>query len=170
MGRKKELVVDLEALSSRKDATKDKGEYLRLQCLWLRQTRSELTNEEIGQMTGFSKDHVNTLFRNYRQAGDFSFATDKRGGRQYGNLSVPEETAFIDDFAERARSGELVTAGTIKAAYEEKVGHRVPDSTISRLLQRHNWRKVVPYQRHPKANKEGQEAFKKTSQPPYQPH
>ena len=61
MGRRKELVIDLEALSSRIAFIKDKDEYRRLCCLWLRQIRPKLTNKEIGYATGFSEDHVKTL-------------------------------------------------------------------------------------------------------------
>ena len=58
----------------------------------------------------------------------------------------------------------LVVVGRIKAAYEAKLGREVAESTIYRMLARHGFRKIVPYQRHPKANKEVQDAFKKTFQ------
>ena len=53
--------------------------------------------------------------------------------------------------------------GEIKKAYEAKVGKEVAESTIYRLIARQGFRKIVPYKRHPKADVEEQEAFKKTS-------
>ena len=49
----------------------------------------------------------------------------------------------------------------IKKAYEQELGKSVPKSTVYRMLARHNWRKIVPRPRHPKADIEAQEAFKK---------
>lgn len=49
----------------------------------------------------------------------------------------------------------------IQHAFEEKVGREVDDSTIYRLLHRHGWRKLMPRPRHPKADPQIQEQFKK---------
>ena len=46
-----------------------------------------------------------------------------------------------------------------------KVGHEVDESTIYRLLNRHGWRKLMPRPRHPQADLQEQEEFKKTLQP-----
>jgi len=56
-----------------------------------------------------------------------------------------------------------VVAAEVKRVFEVKVGKKVTESTIYRLLARHEFRKIVPYKRHKKANAEEQEAFKKTS-------
>ena len=47
-------------------------------------------------------------------------------------------------------------------AFEQRVGHKVDDSTIYRLLGRHGWRKLMPRPRHPQADQQAQEQFKKT--------
>ena len=78
------------------------------------------------------------------------------------SLRVQEEREFLAPFFARAQSGELTTAGEIKRAFEARVGHVVPKSTIYRLLDRHGWRKLVPRPKHPQANKEAQDQFKKT--------
>ena len=49
-------------------------------------------------------------------------------------------------------------------AFEKKVGHPVARFTIYRLLERHDWRKIAPRPRHPKADSEDQDAFKKMAQ------
>lgn len=43
---------------------------------------------------------------------------------------------------------------------EKEVEHKVDESTIYRLLERHEWRKKVPRPFHPQADKEEQEQFK----------
>jgi len=79
-------------------------------------------------------------------------------------MTLDEEADLLAGFEEQSRSGKLVVTGSIKVAYEAKIGKEVAESTIYRMLERHGFRKIVPYQRHPKANKEEQEAFKKTFQ------
>ena len=90
---------------------------------------------------------------------------DKRGGRYRENMTLAEEADFLEPFIEKGKTGALAVAGEIKRVYEEKVGHTVAESTIYRLLDRHGFRKIVPYKRHKKAKTEDQEAFKKTSSP-----
>ena len=51
----------------------------------------------------------------------------------------------------------------IKLKYEAKAGKKVPRSTISRLLKRFGWRKIMPCPYHPKKNVDAQNEFKKTS-------
>jgi len=60
----------------------------------------------------------------------------------------------------------MLKVAEIQRAYEQRVGKPVAPSTIYRLLERHGWRKVVPRPRHPKTNRAGQAAFKKTAPNP----
>src|ERR1035441_10882126 len=50
----------------------------------------------------------------------------------------------------------------IKTRYETRVGHHVPDSTVYRLLARHQWRQATPRPKHLKNNPAARAAFKKT--------
>jgi transposase len=58
----------------------------------------------------------------------------------------------------------IATVAEIWQAFEKRVGHHVDDSTIYRLLNRHGWRKLMPRPRHPKADPQEQEQFKKKFQ------
>jgi hypothetical protein len=51
----------------------------------------------------------------------------------------------------------------IKHEYESRIGRKVPKSTISRLLKRHGWRKILPRPYHPQKKEKAQNEFKKTS-------
>jgi transposase len=118
--------------------------------------------EEIAKHCGVSKASVHQVISSYNRFGVAAVETSGKGGRHHDYLSVQEEGEFLSPFFARAQTGELATAGEIKQAFEARVGHTVPKSTIYRLLDRHGWRKLVPRPRHPQANKQVQEEFKKT--------
>ena len=85
------------------------------------------------------------------------------GGRRRQNMTFNEEQKLLAPFFEQAKEGGVLIVTPIKTAYEEKIGHAVAESTIYRMLARHNWRKLAPDTRHPKANPEIQEEYKKNS-------
>ena len=76
-------------------------------------------------------------------------------------MSYEEE--FLQQFYDDAVQGKVVTLREIKAAYEEKNGHKLSSfSQIYKLLHRHNWRKIKPRPKHQKrASEEAIEASKK---------
>jgi transposase len=153
---------DIEEVKTVMDSTKNKMEFQRLQSVYLADTQSNLTAEKIGEIVRLSTHRVKMIHSKYRKYGMESIK-DRRGGRYRENLTLEEETNLLSRFEEESQSGKLVVVGKIKLAYEEKVGREVAESTIYRMLARYGFRKIVPYKRHPKANKEEQEIFKKTS-------
>ncbi len=124
------------------------------------------TAEEIARHTGVSVTTVRRVIASYNREGLCSIETSGKGGRRHEYLTAEQEQEFLAPFFARGESGELVTAGEIKRAFEARVGHEVEESTIYRLLHRHGWRKLMPRPRHPKASAEEQATFKKTSRPP----
>jgi len=94
----------------------------------------------------------------------FEGGVDRRqfwGGERRRNLTEEEEAALLATFEKKAEAGGVLTVGPIQAAYELKVGHKVQDSVVYRMLKRHGWRKLVPRQKHKKANQDEQEEWKK---------
>jgi transposase len=87
------------------------------------------------------------------------------GGRRHSFMTFEEEKEFLSGFTEKARAGELVIVASISEAFEQKVGKEVPLSTITRLLDRHRWRKLEPEPRHPGEDNLRQDAFKKKDSP-----
>jgi transposase len=75
-------------------------------------------------------------------------------------LQKEEERDFLQPFFDRAAKGEIATAAQIKQEFEQRIGQEVHKTTIYRLLDRHQWRKLVPRPYNPKENKEEQEQFK----------
>ena len=85
--------------------------------------------------------------------------TPGKGGRRNEYLTWEEEQELLLPFFEHAKKGELTTAAHIKHAFEKRGGHEVDETTIYRLLERHQWRKLVPRPNHPKADQEEQGLF-----------
>lgn len=117
---------------------------------------------EIAKHCGVSPASVHQVIASYNRVGVAAVETTGKGGRRHEYLSLEEEQEFLAPFFRRAESGELTTAAQVKLAFEKQVGHEVDKSTIYRLLHRHGWHKLVPRPRHPQANQEAQEQFKKT--------
>jgi transposase len=122
--------------------------------------------EEIAVCVGVSKSLVQKIISRYNRDGIEAIEIKSCGGRHHEYLSIEEEEKFLAPFWKLASQGELTTTREIQQAYEQKVGHDVHETTIYRLIARHGWRKLLPRSRHPKADKEVQEAFKKNSPHP----
>jgi transposase len=119
--------------------------------------------QEIARQLGVSRPFVSKISSLYKRFGPQGLETIGPGGRRNDYLSKDEEASFLAPFIERARQGEIVTAKLIQQAFEQHLGHDVDESTIYRLLERHQWRKLMPRPHHPQADRDAQEAFKKTS-------
>ncbi len=119
--------------------------------------------EEIARHCGVAKATVHQLISRYNRFGISAIETKGKGGRRREHLTLEQEQQFLEPFFTRAQTGEIATTAELHRAFEERVEHPVDESMIYRLLQRHGWRKVVPRPRHPKAQEEIQEAFKKNS-------
>lgn len=119
--------------------------------------------EQIAIQLGVSRPFIAKITSLYKRFGPQGLETVGPGGRRNEYLSKDEEAAFLAPFLDRAAQGEIVTAKVIRQAFEQQVGHAVAESTIYRLLQRHQWRKVMPRPHHPESDPEAQAAFKKTS-------
>jgi len=86
------------------------------------------------------------------------------GGRRRQLLSLEEEKAFLEPWVQKAEKGGVLVVPPIHDALEKRLGHKVAESTVYRMLARHGWRKVAPDTCHPERNPEAQEDFKKNSQ------
>ena len=164
MSRIRKLEGNIEEIEIAMKTSKDIGFYRRLQCVHLGLMNPSMTTKEIAMITLYSVPNVSLIFKSYRLKG-IAGLIDMRGGRYRENLTFEEELELLQPFVEESKTGKLVVANKIKKVYEAKLGIEVPKSTIYRILDRHNFRKIVPYKRHTKADTEAQEAFKKTLPP-----
>jgi len=132
----------------------------RVQCIYFK-VKYEKNPEEIGDMVGYNKSYVKQIQAEYWKQGDSSFYLKQRGGRRRENLTIKEEKAIVDEFKKRAENAEMLEVSKIKEFYENKIGKKVPKSTVYRMLDRQDWRKIAPRPTHPKSNSETMENFKK---------
>jgi len=116
----------------------------------------------IARRLGLAVFTVRDLIEAYNRHGPVALDTPGYGQRQRAYLSLADERAFLEQFVEQSRAGQLVTIQQIKNALEHKLEHRVSHSMISRMLQRHQWRKLIPRPQHPPSSKAEQDVFKKT--------
>jgi transposase len=161
MRRRKPVSNNIEEVKVALEKTDSKTEFQRLQCVYLADTQPNQTAESIAEIVRLSTHRVKIIHMNFRKYGMDSIK-DKRGGRYREYMSIDEETEFLKQFEEKSKSGTLVVVGEIKKAYETKIGKKVAKTTIYRLLDKHGFRKIVPYKIHKKADIAEQEAFKKT--------
>jgi len=126
--------------------------------------------EEIAICVGVSKSLVQKMISRYNREGIQAIEIKSCGGRYHEYLTKEEEKRFLAPFFQQAERGHLTTTREIHLAYEERIGHQIHETTIYRLLERHGWRKLQPRSRHPKADSQAQEAFKKTLAPRFKKH
>jgi transposase len=121
------------------------------------------TSEEIARHLAVTKSFVNKTISEYNRFGPQSIETIGKGGRRNSYLTKEEEKEFVDSLIEKAKLGHIATAMDIKKSFEELIGKKVHKTTIYRMLDCNNWRKIVLLPYHPKKDEQAQETFKKTS-------
>jgi len=152
----------IDRLAERLKRAQSHSEYQRIQCVLIRATLGSSASE-IAQLLGWSTATVHVIHSRWAKEGEAIFDLRARGGRHHQHLSADEEAQVLASFLAQANAGGVLKVAEIQQAYEKRVGKSVAPSTIYRLFERHGWRKVVPRPRHPKANRAGQAALKKTS-------
>jgi transposase len=135
-------------------------EFQRFLCVWLRVER-EQTPKQIAKTLGWHVNTVRFTQQEFVRYGVEALREKSRGGRFHAAMTVEEEAEFLDEFAKRAGEGSILVVSEIRLALESRLGRKVAESTVYRLLARHGWRKVVPRPFHPKRDPEAAEAFKK---------
>ena len=115
-----------------------------------------------GQIIGRSRPTVVRLRKKFRECCAGQDSHRNWGGRRFGYMSIEEERHFLSHFLDQASQGGVLIVSEIKRAYEAAVGRKVAKTTIYRMLDRHDWRKIMPRPRHPKSDTEAREGLKKT--------
>ena len=151
----------IDALADRLKKAKGRREFQRIQCVLIRATLGS-SAAEIARLLGWSTPTVHVIHSRWSKEGDSIFDLKAKGGRRNEYLTFEEEVAFLQPFLDKAKAGGILNANEVRMAFEALAGHRVAKSTIYRLLDRQDWRKVAPRPRHPKADPAAQAAFKKT--------
>ena len=138
---------------------KDKRIEAKLKVLSLR--ADGLKSKAIGEATGYNPAYVSTIVSKYIHGGLEAIVGNHYAGN-HRNMSFQEEAALLEPFMSEAEKGQMLDTAELEKRYEEAVGHRIGSGQIYRVLQRHDWRKVMPRSKHPKkASEEVIETSKK---------
>jgi transposase len=151
-----------EELAEMLKAASNKAEYKRVEAVWLR-AELGLSSEDVGKALGWAPTSVRRVQAAYLREGAKALRGPGKGGRRNENLTVREEAELLQEFMLEASHGGIIEVGKVKTAYEARVGHVVPPSTVYRMLGRHGWRKLAPRPRHTKSDLVAQAEFKKNS-------
>lgn len=150
---------DRKIITEARKKNKDKRAEVRLHALQLRAEGKH--SKDIATEVGVSAPYVSQLAAKYFKGGIEAIAGNHYGGNRR-NMSYEEEELILKPFYEVAEKGKLVEISEIEKAYQEKVGHKISNVQIYRVLHRHGWRKIMPRSKHPKkATDEAIEASKK---------
>ena len=110
---------------------------------------SGMTQPAIQQAMDRGLTAVNRAHMSYDGGGLKGFQSKRCGGRERDYMTLAEEKALLAGFAKAAGAGEMLNIHDIKAAYEKAIGHETSNSTVYNLLDRHDWRKLMPRPFHP---------------------
>ena len=135
------------------------------QIIYSVQTNFGKKAEEIAKILGVTKNKVFKTVEKYNKNGLEWKSDTSRGGRREARctMSLDAESSFLRSIEQEALKGQIITYRQIKDRVETEIHKTVSDDYIWDLFKRHGWNKKVPRQSHPKADKEAQEAYKKTS-------
>lgn len=115
-------------------------QWRQLEVVWLKQ-RLNLSNQTIARMLNYKPQTVSFIWQKWTHDPESFFHLNRPGGRKRSYLSFEDEAKFISPFLESAQNGDNVDVKAIKEEYQSLVGREVADSTIYRLLYRHEWKK-----------------------------
>jgi transposase len=127
------------------------------------------TLEQTAALLGVGRASVPRLQRRLRSAARPGGPIRSWGGRRRGLMTVEQEQAFLEPWAEQARDAGVLVVSPLRAALAERLGRPVKASVVYRLLARHGWRKVAPDTRHPKSDPAAQAEWKKNYRKHWQP-
>lgn len=106
--------------------------------------------KEIAEKLDADKRQISRWVGQFCNNGGITGLIGKCGGRFHENMTLEEEKVFLEQFREKAESGQIVETREIKEAYDNIIGRKSSSGQIYYVLHRHDWRKVMPRSKHPK--------------------
>jgi len=120
-----------------------------------------MKESDVAKLMQVSKSTVGRVCAAYKLQGLKGLDFQYKGGNSR-KLPEAEEKRILSDLGVDAASGQFVRVSELLAKFEAASGVHYEYTAFYYLLRRHNWRKVVPRGRHPKAADEATcEAAKK---------
>lgn len=135
-------------------------QYKRMQAIYFRAYYKEKASK-IAERTGLSLGTIWNIHSRWKREGIKIFDIQETGGRLREYLSYEQEKDFLKQFNNEGKSGGILEVKVIHEAYKKVIGEKIALSTTYRMLDRHEWRKIMPRPRHPKGYLKAQATFKK---------
>jgi transposase len=142
------------------------------QIIYSVQTNPGKKASEIAGILGVKPENIYKKVQTYNKFGSSWKDNTKRGGRREERciMTLCEEKEFLKSVEKDALNGGIITYQHIKSRLENRINRTVSDDYIWDIFKRHNWKKKVPRQSHPKADRLVQEDYKKNSRKIWQPN
>jgi len=160
---KKYIITQMEYEAVKTAAKKNQNKHIEKRLEVIKMRYESKKDSEIAEKVGYHRKRVSQLCAEFKQKGLEEYIRRNYGGNNR-NMTEEEEKAFLSEFEEAAKKGQIITIAEIAAAYNEATGkERESNSTVYYLLHKHGWRMITPQTAHPgKASDEEMEASKKT--------
>ncbi|MEO7781456.1 MAG: winged helix-turn-helix domain-containing protein [Candidatus Nitrotoga sp.] len=124
----------------------------------------EKTAQAIGISRGWACQLRRSFIKGQMQPKSKQLPRRKLGsGRGRSYLNRLQEQELLLPFVEKAGQAGILIVSEIRQALVKKLGRTTATATTYNLLHRHGWRKLSPDKKHPKADIEAQNEWKKTS-------
>jgi transposase len=122
----------------------------------------EKTAQAIGISRGWACQLRRSFIKGQMQPKSEQLPRRKPGsGRGRSYLNRLQEQELLLPFVEKAGQAGILIVSEIRQALEKKLGRTTATATTYNLLHRHGWRKLSPDKKHPKADIEAQNEWKK---------
>lgn len=131
-----------EALKKLLKTTKEKADFQRIQCVWLRAEFS-MDAATAAKITNLKAGTVRKLWANFLRDGEKCLLSKKRGGRRNFYMTPEEEKKFLAPFLKKAEAENCPIAHEIQAALQRITSKKIAKTTVYRLLARNGWKKRV---------------------------
>lgn len=118
---------------------------------------------DIAEELNVATDTVRIWVRAYNKQGPRAHGVDGRGGRRNDLMSRKAEAEFVASCRGDAEAGKIMTGQQIRRKAAGVLGRMPSQPWVYFMLERHDWRKVVPRPTHVKGDPARREAFKKDS-------
>lgn len=163
MGRKPSGIEVVDRARASVSKARTVGDLRRAQAVLL-PLEFGLSLDQTAEVIGVSKGWACRLRTEFiRRGGVDEEVRPVRGGRRRENMTKAEEKEFLAPFFEKAAAGGILVVSEVHQALEAHLGRKVALASAYNLLHRQGWRKIAPDKRHPKADVQAQEDWKKNS-------
>jgi len=119
-----------------------KSEFQRVLCLWLREGLG-LNSHQTAKAVGWTTHTVLRVQAEFAEGGEAAiFGRPGRGGRRREVLNERQEKSVLHSIRTEFWQDGIINTRLVHEAVEKMAGHKVPASTVYRMLARHGWHKV----------------------------